>query len=524
MRKRLACLLLGIALVSLLFTGCGKKSTKEKETSSTTAEQSSSEEETGTSDTIDDATSESETTTEAPSTTVKQEETITKKGEVTTTKKQEATTSKQEVSTTSKKEETMTKNQLSSGISRGTTYKKSDRYEVIDYCPEEYGWKALDVWWEPTQFSIGPYHGYVDWSVYTWYDKKGIDYLDEIKGNAVEYMPTYPNYEESYELYYENDGVEGFCTTVDYEMVYSGYIDGEYFEYTSNIDYVKYGMTTLYYRDKNEEKLGFGTECRLIKNDEDMCVYLNEIMENRYTEIAYRYDTDVYTPAMFNQACLMQYGIDLTQLEYATVSDSYSIGDGYEACYEKYEKFPYNKCKEVYSVKELKEYICYCFENGIKDTSVYLIGEDLDWTSFVNNNIDEFYLKYKGKVSAKHLTHVGGGEIQSCMGSYGTVYKYQDRTFLSIQLTEADENYEYYQIFTSMQDAKEYIKNSLENKEANIRVFFRLEDYVEENITDMEKLNSIVFELLHSDDIDASGYISTISWLNSGIKVDYEYR
>lgn len=111
MRKRLVYLMLGVVLVGSLLAGCGKEATKEKETSSTTAEQSQNEEETGTSETTDDATSGSETTIETPTTTVKQEETTTKKEEVTTTKKQEATTTKKQQETTTKKQETTTAKQ-----------------------------------------------------------------------------------------------------------------------------------------------------------------------------------------------------------------------------------------------------------------------------------------------------------------------------------------------------------------------------------------------------------------------------
>lgn len=79
--------------------------------------------------------------------------------------------------------------------SERTTYTASLEYIVSTECPnDEYTWTAVDFWWEPVAWDSGPYC--FEWEVYC-------NYLDfeSAKGNALEYMPSCPTYQESYNLY-----------------------------------------------------------------------------------------------------------------------------------------------------------------------------------------------------------------------------------------------------------------------------------------------------------------------------------
>lgn len=398
MRKRIVYLMVGGILVSILSAACGNKAIKEEETSSTIAEASSNEEETGTSEITDEATSESEkatekTTTEKTTTTVKQDETTTTKGEVTTTKKHETATAKQETTTKTQEmtiflgydengepiliteEEWAYMNSeeylLANGVSVArNSYTQSADYEMLDYWPEgEYGWSAVDFWWEPvTWMGENGWNNaplYFEWEVYCNNGK-----FEDTKGNALEYMSSFPNYEESYHLY-----------------------TGGKFKFGLN-ECGKYGTITLYVRKINENPTGYGTKCTLVENDEDLMYLVEEAKEKGLTQIAYYYNEEQFEPKAIYY--------------YYAANDIVPLGEGLDISQDiKIEGSYYNMhirtlpndqgdikiCRIIQNSNELKEYINDCVENGVVTRSniyVQVIGKDcLNGTSLKYELIKE---------------------------------------------------------------------------------------------------------------------------------------
>lgn len=433
--------------------------------------------------------------------------TTTKNEDVTTVvKEQEKTTVKKEQTTTSKKEETTTQKQganicigyddngnpilvtqeewdymnseeylLENGISFADKYEKSKDYEVLDYRPDTYGWRRADFWWEPDFYernlTFVRWGLFCDSSIYS-----GMEFLSEMKGNAMEYMPNHPDYKETFNLAKETD----------------------YFYSFANMREAAIGKTTLYYRNTASKITGYGTQCPLIKSDEDLCNYIDEIIENGYTKVAYRYrNSRSFIPTESNNAinecyeiydrlgyCLILSGVDLTKIETRVEYDSYH-DDGYEFSYEGYKKCPYTKCKETQSSKELKEYIFKCLENGIMQTNVYVIEDNFSWYDFEEEIRQELYVKYGAKVQNETMNRV-----------WFTPYEYDGHTFLMIKLTVEDDFYE----TNSLQEAKNYINECIKKDDKDIHVYLKLKEFNDKNMSDDKKRN-IINGMINETDI-----------------------
>lgn len=98
---------------------------------------------------------------------------------------------------------------------------------------------------------------------------------------------------------------------------------------------------------------------------------------------------------------------------------------------------------------------------------------------------------------------------------------YEDEyTYLNIKITIVDESYDFYEIFSSIEESQNYMEQCISQGKSKICVFFEPKQFADENITDMDDLENIIFSM--TDEMLGQQYARTVGWLEDGIQVKLE--
>ena len=108
-----------------------------------------------------------------------------------------------------------------------------------------------------------------------------------------------------------------------------------------------------------------------------------------------------------------------------------------------------------------------CAEKGINLSDVWVNIEGFVWSEFVDDISSELYHRYSA--------------IAENIAWEGDVYENKYR-HLNIRLTTVDENYDFYEIFLSMEESQNYIEQCVAEGKEKICVIFKLKNVANESI------------------------------------------
>lgn len=237
---------------------------------------------------------------------------------------------------------------------------------------------------------------------------------------------------------------------------------------------------------------------RLVKSDEDMYNLIKTAKEKGYEKIGYLYiDVEFIPKSIYYYFALNSIMPEIGEYGWARISDYVKYTENVLSL--PYENGKLKSCNTLSSVEELKQYIFMCAEKGINLSDVWVNIEGFVWSEFVDDISSELYHRYSA--------------IAENIAWEGDVYENKYR-HLNIRLTTVDENYDFYEIFLSMEESQNYIEQCVAEGKEKICVIFKLKNVANENITNGSDLESAVFKIL--DELPLEGYLQNVGLFFDG--------